>query len=191
MKLKNSKNKLISNAEIYGINRTKITCQYPMNTGESIPQGSDRLYKLGKAKQGSGHDCALKGLIIRYDINAPAYFWQQWQRYHFSDIASSQSKMHRINSMNIDKQCNKYVNQTSKDNLENVLKEYRLNNSNTNFQRVLSNTPMGLNLKADCVSNMLQEKSKYNQRRHHKLEEWQEYCDWLEYVQQETGIKFS
>jgi len=79
---------LITNAELFGMNRTNKTCQYPMNTGEEIKE-SDRLYKLGSAKQGSGHDCALKGIIIRYDINAPAYFWQQWQRYHFSDIVSS------------------------------------------------------------------------------------------------------
>src|SRR6056297_3013250 len=89
IQLPDSKNGLITNAELYGLDRVKKTCQYPMNTGQEITGDTGRLYKLGNAKQGSGHDCALKGIIVRYDINAPAYFWQHWQRYHFSDIVSS------------------------------------------------------------------------------------------------------
>ena len=89
IQLPDSKNGLITNAELYGLDRVKKTCQYPMNTGQEITGDTGRLYKLGNAKQGSGHDCALKGIVVRYDINAPAYFWQQWQRYHFSDIVSS------------------------------------------------------------------------------------------------------
>ena len=96
--------------------------------------------------------------------------------------------MHRISKMDIDSQCNRFVNQTSKDNLEALLKDYENNKSSDNFQKVLSNTPMGLNLKADCVSNMLQEKGKYSQRRHHKLQEWQEYCNWLDNVYDITGL---
>ena len=157
---------------------------------EDIKRG-DRLSKLSKAKSGSGHDCALKGIMVRYDLNAPSYFWQQWQRYHFSDIVSSQSKMHRITSMNLENQCNKYVTELSKRQLTHILHMYKDEPSSENFQMVLSNTPMGLLLKADCSSNMLQEKTKYEQRKHHKLQEWQEYCSWLKDVEKEVGLKFT
>jgi len=178
MIIRNSKNGLITNAEIYGLDRTKKTCQYPMNIGEEI-KDKDTLYRLSRAKLGSGHDCATKGVIIRYDIEAPAYFWQQWQRYHFSDIVSSQSKMHRLHKMKLDEQCNKWVNDATMLNIKGLLEEYHNKPSTDNYMKLLSNTPLGFNLKADCVSNLLQEKTKYHQRRQHKLPEWQEYCNWL------------
>ena len=51
---------------------------------------------------------------------------------------------------------------------------------NEMFQQIISNCPMGLELTARITDNYLQLKSKYIQRRHHKLEEWQYYCDWIE-----------
>lgn len=180
MKIRDSASGLITNAEVYGLDRTNKTCQYPMSINTEDIKSSERLNKLSKAKIGSGHDCALKGVIVRYDLNAPAYFWQQWQRYHFSDIVSSQSKMHRIMKMDLDSQCNKWVTPIAKGNLEELIEEQGINPTPEGFQRVVSNIPMGLNLKADCVSNLLQEKTKYNQRKNHKLSEWKEYCSWLD-----------
>ena len=48
------------------------------------------------------------------------------------------------------------------------------------FQMIVSNCPTGIELTARITDNYLQLKSKYHQRRHHKLEEWHYYCDWIE-----------
>ena len=53
-----------------------------------------RAIRLGHAAPGSGHDCFLKGIIFNADITASQGWWMQFNRYHFADIVSSQSKEH-------------------------------------------------------------------------------------------------
>lgn len=87
--------------------------------------------------------------------------------------------------MGLDTQCNKYVHPTvielmrgmiAQYNKQDITSDYR----KTLFQQIISNCPMGLELTAGTVTNYLQLKSIYGQRRHHRLEEWQIYCDWIE-----------
>lgn len=184
----------IFNVNVYGLNESIIASSYPMKTNieeicsnildtdtKRTYKDSDikRAYKLGNAKQGSGHDCFTKGIVLQFDLQAPEYFWRQFDRYHFHDYISSQSKMHCITKMDIDKMCNKYVD----NRIINILKEkidtYNQNPTQENFQYVISNCPMGFELTARITSNYLQEKSIYNQRKNHKLEEWKYYCNWL------------
>jgi hypothetical protein len=40
--------------------------------------------------------------------------------------------------------------------------------------------PSGYNMKATIQINYQVGKAQHNGRRHHKLTEWHEYCDWLE-----------
>ena len=75
----------------------------------------------GSVPAGSGHDCFLKGVVVQADITAPQYWWLQWQRYHFHDIISSESKMYGILKMNIDVQCNEYVDAPVKEYLKSLL----------------------------------------------------------------------
>lgn len=84
----------------------------------------DRGPKLGKAKPGSGHDCFLKGVVVTAVVTAPAYQWPQIQRYHFLDITSSQSKMHKITKMDIKAQCNDEVDDVVIDNLNKYIGQY-------------------------------------------------------------------
>ena len=127
-------------------------------------RGTKRLQKLGQAKPGSGHDCALKGIVVQADVTAPQYWWLQFGRYHFADIVSSQSKMHRITRMNLKDQCNRYVDEEVRRHLEKLIENY--NNTPLEpeakkelFQRIIANTPMGLMLTARITTNYLQLKN--------------------------------
>ena len=173
----------IKNVNVYDIIQSIKASGYPMSTeiDNEVDSGDlDRAEILAKSKQGSGHDCFLKGITISFDVTAPQYWWLQFQRYHFADIVSSQSKMHRITKMDIAEQCNEYVTDKAIDHLKMLLISYRADKSDYNFQRIIANTPMGLQLTARVTTNYLQLKSIYNQRRSHKLEEWQVFCDWIE-----------
>lgn len=57
---------------------------------------------LANAKPASGEDCFLKGIEVSFDICYPIYFSPEFQRYHFSDIISSQSSMHKLTSLDLD-----------------------------------------------------------------------------------------
>jgi hypothetical protein len=82
--------------------------------------------------------------------------------------------------MNIQEMCNKYVDQRVIDILNEKIAEYNINSIQENFQKVISNCPMGFELTARFTSNYLQEKSIRQQRKGHKLEEWEFYLNWQE-----------
>jgi len=179
----------ITDTQIYNLDNAIRASGYPMSIDISYNRLSqsdlDRAVKLGMTKPGSGHDCWMKGVLVSCDITAPQYWWQQWQRYHFHDIVSSQSKMHRITKMDLYKQCNKYVHPSIIEIVKGMVDQYNRQDITSDyrkclFQQIVSNCPMGLELTAGTVTNYLQLKSIYGQRRGHRLEEWQIYCDWIE-----------
>ena len=83
-----------------------------------------RACKLGNAIPGSGHDCKQKGITLQFDLQVPEYIWRQLDRYHFIDYVSSQSKMHRILKLDIDKSCNKYVSSFTVETIEMLVDAY-------------------------------------------------------------------
>lgn len=177
----------IEHIEVSGINAFLRYAQLPMNINPNTIQEEYKPIheKLAHAPSGSGHDCALKGITVTMELTAPAFFWQQWQRYHFQDIISSQSKMHRILNMDIGAQCNEYVD---KDIIELIQRKINLYKKldkkeckSELFMSILSNLPMGLELTAGIITNYLQCKTVYAQRKNHKLDLWsKQYCKMIE-----------
>jgi len=191
----------IYNTQVYGIEETIIRSSYPML---SKPLGEDefsrlkfcltidiandiiyenphfkRMCRLGVAKAGSGHDCALKGIIVQADIEATGYWWQQFQRYHFQDIISSMSKMHRVLKFDLDTQLTERVKPKAKEAFIEAVKEYNADSS-LGLEHVLDNAPGGLLLVAGVSLNYLQIKSMYAQRHTHRLEMWNDiFADWV------------
>jgi hypothetical protein len=179
----------IKNVYVYGLEESIKASGYPMSTeiktyddvSEMLGHKDyERMRRLGKAQGGSGHDCALKGIVVQADVIAPQYWWIQFQRYHFADIVSSQSKMHSITKMDIKEQCNEFVKPEIVSALEELVESYKSEPTKENFERIVANTPMGMNLGARITTNYLQLKSMYKQRRHHKLSQWQTFCDFVE-----------
>ena len=140
----------IFNVKVYGMEESLKASGYPMES-ETIGENKDGLFfcggdegavetcfesfddrgkalergkKLGTAPTGSGHDNFLKGIIVQFDMEYTQYLTPQFQRYHFADIVSSQSKMHRITQMNIEESCNEYVDKRTIDNLKYWVKLY-------------------------------------------------------------------
>ena len=180
----------IDNVRIYGLNESVIASGYPMqiethDMNKVVIGEKDlkRVKHLGNAIPGSGHDCFAKGITVQFDLQVPEYIWRQLDRYHFIDYVSSQSKMHRILKMDIDKACNKYVLDSTKETLKNLIDTYNREVSDLGkkelFNHVIANTPCGLMLTARMTTNYLQLKSIVNQRSNHKMQEWRLLCDYF------------
>ena len=180
----------VDNVRIYGIEESIIASGYPMQTetfnmNEINLKVKDlkRAMHLGNAVAGSGHDCFTKGITVQFDLQVSEYIWRQLDRYHFIDYVSSQSKMHRILKMDIDKACNKYVLDSTKETLKNLIDTYNREVSDLGkkelFNHVIANTPSGLMLTARMTTNYLQLKSIVNQRSNHKMQEWRLLCDYF------------
>lgn len=103
----------IGNTRVYGLEESIIASGYPMLTDISLDYIEDnktasadkRVSKLGNAEIGSGHDSFLKGIIVQFDVSYPVYWSPQFQRYHFADIVSSSSAMHRIHTLKLSEHC--------------------------------------------------------------------------------------
>jgi hypothetical protein len=196
----------IKNTEVYGLKESIIRSGYPMRQDNpsdykilKAPKEEAvlRANKLAKTKGGSGHNNFLKGIIVQADIKYPQYFTPQLQRYNFIDIVSSQSKMHRLTYCdNVEEQCNKYVFAEIAEIVDDLIDVYNEFDENTKsvkiwngaeiksrqecFQYIISNLPMGYELWMGISTNYLQLKTVYNQRKTHRLEEWREFCLWIE-----------
>ena len=180
----------VDNVRIYGLNESIIASGYPMQVdtfdmNKVVIGDKDlkRVKHLGNATPGSGHDCFAKGVTVQFDLQVPEYIWRQLDRYHFIDYVSSQSKMHRILKMDIDKTCNKYVLESTKTNLKSLIDLYNKETVDLAkkelFNHIIANTPCGLMLTARMTTNYLQLKSIVNQRSNHKMQEWRLLCDYF------------
>lgn len=171
----------ISNIKVYDFMESVIACRNAMRltppeyTEEEFEASLPRAIKLANTPQGSAHSNFLCGIRVAYDIKYPAYFTPELQRYHFNDIVTSSSKMHKLINMNMDLAFNEYVTEDSIAQMKNLIQIYNRDKSYENFMRVLSNCPLGIELFMRCTTNYLQLKTIYNQRKTHRLkEDWQE-----------------
>ena len=187
----------ITNVEIHGLKRAICTAKYPKSV--DIMSLTDELTKGIKAcancRTGEGHDNFLKGIIVQFDLTFSNKAWVEAERYHFLDFVSSQSTMHMITKFDVKSQCNRYVdpriidivqekineyNRLSALNLKSEASKERREILNELYLEILYNVPSGFELTAGMTTNYQQLKTIYQQRRHHKLPDWQIFCDWCE-----------
>lgn len=186
----------IENVEVYGLDRAIRTAKYPMATDISKLNSdlTPGIQACLSCDAGEGHDNALKGIIVQFDLTFSNKAWVEAERYHFLDFVSSQSTMHRLNRFKIADQCNEYVDQRIIDVLQELVDEYnvlveRKNTGEENINldelktarlKMLYNVPSGFELTAGMTTNYLQLKTIYQQRRNHALPDWQVFCDFIE-----------
>lgn len=187
----------ISNTAIYNTLQAIDASGFPMQTGVPIcgygKEMPKRAYSLGQAEVGSGHDNYLSGILVSFDVKYPLYWSPEFQRYHFAQIVSSQSTMHRLtvvaNSDTFNESFNKYVDLSIIEIVKSLAKEYNAlveakadkEDIYVAFMKLRSNLPSGYEMWMHCTTNYLQLKTIYKQRRNHKLkEDWGAFCDWIE-----------
>lgn len=181
---------VISNVEVFGLERSIKTSKYPMSTDiEKLnSEPTDRTYSLGNAKQGSGHDNFLKGIVVEFDLTMTVKMSVEEERYHFIDFISSQSTMHKITKFDLDKAYIEYVDKRAVNIMKELIAEYNsLTKEEQNseygkelYLRILYTNPCGFRLTSGMVTNYQELKTMYYQRRHHRLPEWQMFCNWVE-----------
>lgn len=193
----------ISKVKVYGLEDSVRASKYPMaidvkNCTEEITQ---RTISLGTVDTGTGHDNFLKGIIVQFDWTFTPKLSVEVERYHFIDFVSSQSTMHRITKFDLDKAYIKYVDKRCIDVIKEKVQEYndiqdvikKIKNGELNlplkvqedlakevYLEILYSNPCGMFLTARMTTNYQQLKTIYQQRRNHRLPEWQWFCDWIE-----------
>ena len=177
----------IDNWKVYDLKESVIACRNAMRitpaqiTDEEFNASMPRAIILANSPSGSGHQTFLSGIRVSFDIKYPNYISPELQRYHWIDIVSSSSKMHRLSSMDMETCFNKYVTDESKEQMKRLVKKYNETKSYEDFMVMLSNCPQGIELFMRVSTNYLQLRTLYRQRKTYKLkEDWGEVCEFIE-----------
>lgn len=183
-------NDVISNVVVYGFDQAVIGSKYPMAT--ELDKVTEEVTKttiaLGTSKCGEGHDNFLNGVIVQFDLTFTNKAWVEAERYHFLDFISSQSTMHRMTRFNLDTSYIEHVDARIINIMKEKVKEYNelLEKDKTDprlkdmYLEILYSNPAGFKITAKMTTNYRQLKTIYQQRRTHRLPEWQLFCDWVE-----------
>jgi hypothetical protein len=184
----------ISNVRVYDLKESVVACRNAMRvepagyTEEEFLASLPRAVRLANSETGGGHQSFLAGIRVSFDVRYPGYWSPEFQRYHFADIVTSSSKMHRLVRMDMDRCFNKYVSEEAKEAMKRYVAGYNeaveagdRDEEYRRFMVLLSNCPMGVELFMRVSTNYLQLKTIYRQRRGHRLkEDWGAFCSFIE-----------
>ena len=172
----------IENVQVYGLENAIRVSKFPMTTRpeDKNSEVTDMTRKLFSCKQGEGHDNALNGIVVQFDLTFTNKAWVEAERYHFLDFISSCSTMHRIAQFDIAEQCCEYVTENTINEVNRLKEIYLKTKEADDYLRLLYNVPSGFQLTAGMTTNYRQLKTIYWQRRNHRLPEWSEFCKWIE-----------
>lgn len=143
----------------------------------------------------SEHSKFLRMLPVIVTLNAPLYFWKEFDTYKIGTTSNSCSTMHTL--------CNKpfelsdfsteHLNDESIDILKsnidrlNVLRNEYLNmpyapDKKDIWWQIIQTLPSSYNQRRTISLNYAVLENIYKQRRYHKLDEWLMFCDWIKTV---------
>lgn len=206
----------VRNVRVYDLKESVIACRNAMRT--EIPEYTDeefekslvRMKKLvvasAKDKHVKCHDNALTGIVVNFDLVYPQYITPELQRYHWVQIVTSSSKMHKMLFRKADEACNEYTSQGSVDILQADIDRYNRILDDDNFKEekfvlrggkeiidtnkddalyhariiAMSDCPMGYELFMRVSTNYKQLQTIYWQRKDHRLkEDWSAFCQFI------------
>lgn len=177
---------VVSDVHVYGLEDAIKAAKYPYAT--SVEELTSDVIpvtpKLFGCKIGEGHDQALTGIVVQFDLTLPVKVWTEAQRYHFMDFVSSMSTMHRITKFDLNSAYNEYVDKRAIGIMKDKVAEY--NNltdaeaKKSKYLEILYTNPCGFKLTAKMTTNYRQLKTIYYQRKNHRLPEWRAFCEWIE-----------
>lgn len=188
----------VTNVKVYDLKESVIASRNafrivpPEYTDAEFEESLARATSLAQTPSGSGHQTFLSGIRVSFDLHYPNYVSPELQRYHFFDIVTSSSKMHKLMKMDFDLCCNKYVDIRAIDMMKDLIARHNAVTDSTwkkgspkyeTFMTMLSSCPQGIELFMRCSTNYLQLKTIYKQRKDHRLiEDWGEgFCrDFIE-----------
>ena len=175
---------IFKNVKVYGLENSFRVSKFPMsiNTDECTEDITLRINKLAGAPRGSGHDNFLKGIVVQFDFTATNKIWVEAERYHWFDIVSSQSTMHKLHKMHLEDEA--FIPYTDK-RVINIIRELQETynrvcsdpNSTDGDKKIakynlLYSCPAGIYITAGITTNYLELKTMYGQRHTHTLDEW-------------------
>ena len=193
----------IENIDVYGWETAIRGARNPMNSwdksdsewdgyggadGYSIGDNDFKLLK-NLANAGPDHGKFLRMIIVSMDITAPLYWWKEFDTYKVGTVANSCSTMHKIHAkeFTLDDFSHEHLDAWAACELDRFVsilnyyrKEYLSTKDKNQWWQMIQLLPSSYNQRRTVLLNYQVLKSMYHARKNHKLDEWREFCDWIE-----------
>lgn len=179
------------------------------------PNDLDLMKRLCKA--GTDHRKFMRMITVYVDITSPLYWWKEFDTYKVGTVANSCSTMHKIhaNSFTVnDISCDELMKGNVVDvdgnimapelkahykhmmnvlgSLNNLRDLYLKTKDKRYWRCMIEMLPSSYNQKRTVMLNYEVLTNMYHFRKNHKLDEWREFCSWIEtlpYSELITGQK--
>lgn len=187
-------------ADIWGFEHAVRGMRNPMNSWDKSDTFVDYdLVLLGnKDKElmkrlvhaGPSHRKFLRQIFVSVDITAPLYWWKEFDTYKVGTTTNSCSTMHKIHDkeftlddFSVEHLNDDVLNKPFKDIISclNFFRQlYIQDHDKDNWWQMIQLLPSSYNQKRTVTMNYENLLNIYETRRNHKLDEWKDFCKWIE-----------
>lgn len=159
------------------------------------PNDLDLAQRMIRA--GSSDRKFMRQIMVSVDITAPLYWYKQFDTYKVGTVANSTSTMHKLTSNNMEDLSNYEISDYNKDlqlidpthleirisqylnDLEQLRQLYLQTKDKRYWKELIRWMPNGWLQTRTVTMNYEILRNIYSQRKHHKLTEWHQFCDWI------------
>ncbi|MDO5805435.1 MAG: hypothetical protein Q4Q51_03760 [Eubacteriales bacterium] len=197
----------ITNAEVFGWDAAIRGMRNPMNSWDKSDSkhwretivgheveyrvvGMNDLALMKKlVKAGSDHAKFMRMINVTMDVTAPLYWWKEFDTYKVGTVANSCSTMHTIanKEFKLYDFSHEHLMQGGLECLKNLCKDlntcreqYLAKHDKEWWWQMIQLLPSSYNQKRTVQLNYAVLRNMYHARRNHKLDEWRDFCSWME-----------
>lgn len=151
------------------------------------PNDLELMVKLCNA--GTDHGKFMRMITVTADITAPLYWWKEYDTYKVGTVANSCSTMHKIadKEFTLDDFSHEQMHDAFRADLQRLVK--LLNIARNKFLEtgdkrfwwdMIQLLPSSYNQRRTVQLNYAVLRNMYHARKGHKLDEWRNFCAWME-----------
>ena len=174
----------------------------PMNSWDKSDSKYNDLdeYKIGAndldlmkrlAKAGTDHRKFMRMMPVYVRITAPFYWWKEFDTYKIGTVANSCSTMHKIaaKEFTVDDFSTEHLisnsnamMKTTCDLLNQYREKYLKTKDKKYWWQMIQLLPSSYNQTRNVMLNYEVLANIYKSRKDHKLDEWRDFCKWIETI---------
>lgn len=197
----------IEKVDIFGWESAIRGMRNPMNSwdksdsmcsmGDTFVGENDLTLMKKLVKAGSDHSKFMRMINVTCDITAPLYWWKEYDTYKVGTVANSCSTMHKIHAkeFTLDDFSHEHLWGECEDrNVDepigilniviDALNTYRAQflayGGKDDWHQMIQLLPTSYNQKRTVQLNYQVLRNMYHSRKNHKLDEWRNFCEWVE-----------
>ena len=148
------------------------------------------MKKLVKA--GTDHSKFMRMINVTFDITAPLYWWKEFDTYKVGTVRNSCSTMHKVTSKEFtlddfshEQLTDSAIKQWLEPTIEglNIARQMYIEKdgkSKAAWWQIIQLLPSSYNQRATIQLNYAVLRNIYHSRKNHKLDEWIDFCKWIE-----------